>query len=126
MSHMFTPAYFLSGFWQRAFSSKSDRALWIGASGGAAIVFVFLTLVGVTGLIAVWSGVVTDLENEGSYAFFLLLGTLKPWVVCFVLIFSISLSCAAYDTQQTALVATISTCLFPSSGKDITLMEPCR
>lgn len=74
------------------------------------IVFVFLGLVGATGLIAVWAGVVPDIETDSSFAFFLLLGTLKPWVVCFVLVFSIALSCAAYDTQQTALVATISAC----------------
>jgi hypothetical protein len=74
------------------------------------IVFVFLTLVGVTGLLAIWAGVVPDVENDASYAFFLLLATLRPWVVCFVLVFTVSLSCAAYDTMQTALVATISAC----------------
>jgi hypothetical protein len=102
--------YFLSGYWQRAFSSKSDRDLWLGCTGAAIIVFVFLTLVGVTGLLAIWGGLVDDIENEGSYAFFLLLATMRPWVVCFVLIFTVSLSCAAYDTLQTALVATISEC----------------
>jgi hypothetical protein len=101
--------YFLSGYWQRAFSSKTDRDLWLGCTGAAVIVFVFLSLVGATGLLAVWGGVIEDLENDASYSFFLLLATMKPWVIGFVLVFTISLSCAAYDTLQTALVATIST-----------------
>jgi hypothetical protein len=82
----------------------------LGCAGATIIVFVFLSLVGATGLLAVWAGVVEDLENDASYAFFLLLGTLHPWVVCFVLVFTIALSCSAYDTMQTALVATISQC----------------
>jgi Na+/proline symporter len=117
--------YFLSGYWQRAFSSKTDRDLWIGCIAAACIVFTFLSLVGVTGLLAVWGGIVTDLENEASYSFFLLLATMKPWVIGFVLVFTISLSCAAYDTLQTALVATISKLVYMTS-KYVEIDEPSR
>jgi hypothetical protein len=117
--------YFLSGYWQRAFSSKTDRDLWIGCIAAACIVFTFLSLVGVTGLLAVWGGIVTDLENEASYSFFLLLATMKPWVIGFVLVFTISLSCAAYDTLQTALVATISELMY-LTPKYVEVDQPFR
>lgn len=35
-----------SGYWQRAFASKTDRDLWLGCSGATVIVFVILTVVG--------------------------------------------------------------------------------
>lgn len=105
--------YFLSGFWQRAFSSKTDKDLYIGCMGATAFIFVILTLIGFTGIIASWAGVL-DPEDPfaGSSSFFSLVALLPAWVVGFCIVFAISMSCAAYDTLQVALVATVSNDVF--------------
>jgi len=106
-------AYFLSGLWQRAFSSKTDKDLWIGCSIATAFIFIILVLVGFTGIIAVWSGSVDPADTvAASSAFFYLLALLPAWVVGFCIVFAICMSCAAYDTFQTAIVATISNDVF--------------
>lgn len=88
--------------WQRAFASKTDKDLWWGCIGGAIFIFVTLTLVGVTGMVALWApGVLPSDPAATDYAFFYLLGTLPNWVVGVCLVFSVALSCAAYDTMQT-------------------------
>ena len=48
----------------------------------------------------------------GNSAFFYLLTLLPTWVVGFSLVFAITMSCAAYDTLQCSLVATISNDVF--------------
>lgn len=64
-------------------------------------------------MIAVWSSLYPGYDgDDGSFAFFEILATLPAWVVGFVLVFAISLSCAAYDTLQNAIVATISNDVF--------------
>jgi hypothetical protein len=105
--------YFLSGFWQRAFSSKTDRDLYLGCFGATIFIFVILTLVGFTGLLATWAGVL-DPEDPlaASSSFFLLIALLPTWVVGFCIVFAIAMSCAAYDTLQVALVATVSNDVF--------------
>jgi hypothetical protein len=69
-----TNDFFLSGFWMRTFASRTDKDLWIGVSLASLGVLIILTLVGVAGLLAAWSGAYTigDEEN-GSLALFLLL-----------------------------------------------------
>lgn len=52
-----TNDFFVSGFWMRTFASKTDRDLFIGVGIATAAIAVILTLVGVTGLLAAWSGV---------------------------------------------------------------------
>lgn len=106
-------AYFLSGLWQRAFSSKTDKDLWIGCSIATVFIFIILVLVGFTGIIAVWSGSVDPADTvAASSAFFYLLALLPAWVVGFCIVFALCMSCAAYDTFQTAIVATISNDVF--------------
>lgn len=84
---------FLSGFWMRAFASKTDKDLWIGCSIASVCVFVILALIGSTGFIAAWAGVWTP-DQYGGLAFFLLLKQLPAWVVGFVIVMVVSLSCA--------------------------------
>ncbi|KAJ8517914.1 hypothetical protein ONZ45_g4941 [Pleurotus djamor] len=105
--------YFLSGFWQRAFSSKTDKDLFWGCLAATIFIFVILTLVGFSGILAHWAGLV-DPEDPaaGSAAFFTLLATLPAWVVGFCIVFAITMSCAAYDTLQVAIVATLSNDIF--------------
>jgi Na+/proline symporter len=110
-----TNDFFLSNFWIRTFASKTDKDLWIGVSVATVVVLVILTLVGSTGLIAAWSGVWPGDPNDpqdGSIAFFLLLENLPSWVVGIVLVMAVSLSTAAFDSLQSAMVSTASNDLF--------------
>jgi ABC-type dipeptide/oligopeptide/nickel transport system permease component len=108
-----TNDFFLSGFWMRTFASRTDKDLWIGVSLASLGVLIILTLVGVAGLLAAWSGAYTigDEEN-GSLALFLLLEKLPAWVVGVVLVMVVSLSTAAFDSFQSSMVSTGSNDLF--------------
>ncbi len=107
-----TNDFFLSGFWMRTFASKTDKDLWVGVSIATVAVAIILTLVGASGLLAVWSGAVTDAGTEGSIAFFLLLEQLPAWVVGIVLVMVVCLSTAAFDSFQSAMVSTGSNDIF--------------
>lgn len=107
-----TNDFFLSGFWMRTFASRTDKDLWVGVSIATVVVAVILTFVGASGLLAVWSGALTDAEVEGSIAFFLLLGQLPAWVVGIVLVMVVCMSTAAFDSLQSAMVSTGSNDIF--------------
>lgn len=105
--------YFLSGYWQRSFSSKNDKELWWGCILASIFMFAVFVLLGFTGCVAAWApGVLPPNSSDTDYGFFYLLEQLPAWVVGFCIVFSIALSCSAYDTLQTALVATISNDVF--------------
>ena len=53
-----TNDFFVSGFWLRTFASKTDKDLYIGVGIATVAVTIILTVVGVTGLLAAWSGTV--------------------------------------------------------------------
>lgn len=107
-----TNDFFLASFWLRTFAAKTDKDLRIGTSIATVIILCILTLVGATGLIAVWSGVVGDEPGAGSIAFFLVLNALPSWVVGIVLVMVVTLSTAAFDSLQSAMVSTASNDLF--------------
>jgi hypothetical protein len=108
-----TNDFFLSGFWMRTFASRSDKDLWIGVSLASIGVLIILTLVGVAGLLATWSGALQLGDEEGGYiSLFLLLQQLPAWVVGVVLVMVISLSTAAFDSFQSAMISTGSNDLF--------------
>lgn len=108
-----TNDFFLSHFWMRAFASRSDKDLKIGVSIAAGAVFCILVLVGVTGLLAAWSGIWPgDPPQLGSIAFFMLLEQLPSWVVGIVLFMTVVLSTAAFDSFQSAMVSTASNDMF--------------
>lgn len=108
-----TNDFFISGFWMRTFASKTDKDLVIGTSIATIIVACILTLVGTTGLLAAWTGAWPgNPAQDGSIAFFLLLGQLPAWVVGIVLVMTVSLSTAALDSLQSAMVSTGSNDLF--------------
>ncbi|KKA27960.1 hypothetical protein TD95_001202 [Thielaviopsis punctulata] len=105
--------FFLSSFWLRTFASKSDKDLWLGASIAATIVTIVLVLVGMTGIIAVWAGLYTGAaDQDPSISFFLLLEQLPTWVVGVVLLLSVAMSVAAFDSLQSAMVSTASNDFF--------------
>ncbi|KAK2758067.1 hypothetical protein FQN54_004474 [Arachnomyces sp. PD_36] len=108
-----TNDFFLSGFWLRTFASRSDRDLRIGVLIASFAVLCILVLVGSTGLLAAWSGAWPgDPPQLGSIAFFLLLEKLPAWVVGIVLVMTLALSTAAFDSLQSAMVSTASNDLF--------------
>ncbi|KAH4213234.1 hypothetical protein HBI95_024490 [Parastagonospora nodorum] len=108
-----TNDFFLSGFWLRTFAARTDKDLWIGVSLASFGVLVILTLVGVAGLLAAWSGALQLGDAEGGYiSLFLLLQQLPSWVVGVVLVMVMSLSTAAFDSFQSAMVSTGSNDLF--------------
>lgn len=74
-----------------------------------------MTLVGSTGLVAAWAGIWPGPEDnpiDGSVAFFALLEQLPSWVVGIVLVMSVTLSTAAFDSLQSAMVTSASNDLF--------------
>ncbi|KAH0423125.1 hypothetical protein CcaCcLH18_12410 [Colletotrichum camelliae] len=109
-----TNDFFLSGFWLRTFASKTDRDLRIGVSIAVIVILCVLTMVGVTGLVAAWSGALPldQIADSGSIAFFLLLQQLPAWVVGIVLVMVCTLSTAAFDSLQSAMVSSASNDLF--------------
>ncbi|KAI0112856.1 hypothetical protein F4814DRAFT_323795 [Daldinia grandis] len=106
-----TNDFFLANYWLRAFASKTDKDLWIGVSVAMFVILIVLTLVGCTGLIAVWSGAFEP-DGDGSVAFFLLLEQLPNWVVGIVIVMSVCLSTAAFDSLQSAMVSSASNDIF--------------
>ena len=108
-----TNDFFLSNFWLRTFASKSDRDLRIGVSIASFAVLCILVLVGTTGLLAAWSGAWPGNPPQlGSIAFFLLLEKLPSWVVGIVLVMTVALSTAAFDSLQSAMVSSGSNDIF--------------
>ena len=108
-----TNDFFISGFWMRTFASETDKDLVLGIGIATVVVTVILLLVGMTGLLAAWSGAWPgDPPQDGSIAFFLLLGELPAWVVGVILVMTVSLSTAAFDSFQSAMVSTGSNDLF--------------
>ncbi|KAL7272230.1 hypothetical protein RUND412_004975 [Rhizina undulata] len=102
---------FLSNYWMRGFAARTDKDLWIGVSLAAVLVFVILMLVSSTGFIAAWSGLWSPGEY-GGMVFFLLLAQLPAWVVGFVIVMVVALSCAVFDSLQSAMISTASNDLF--------------
>lgn len=108
-----TNDFFISGFWMRTFASKTDKDLLLGTSIATVAISIILGFVGATGLLAAWTGAYPgDPPQSGSIAFFLLLGQLPPWVVGIVIVMTVALSTAAFDSLQSAMVSTGSNDLF--------------
>lgn len=104
-----TNDFFISGFWMRTFASKTDKDLVLGTSIATVAVSCILVLVGTGGLLAAWTGAWPgDPPQDGAIAFFLLLGQLPAWVVGIILVMVVSLSTAAFDSFQSAMVSTAS------------------
>ena len=102
-----TNDFFISGFWMRTFASKTDKDLVIGTSIATVAVTCILTLVGVAGLLAAWTGAWPgNPPQEGSIAFFLLLKQLPTWVLGIVIVMVVTLSTSVFDSFQSAMVST--------------------
>ncbi|KAJ4132779.1 hypothetical protein NW754_015592 [Fusarium falciforme] len=89
-----TNSFFLSSFWLRTFASKTDKDLHLGT------------------IIATIVVLVMRLPSSGAIAFFALLERLPSWVVGIVLVMVVTLSTAAFDSLQSAMVSSASNDLF--------------
>ncbi len=108
-----TNDFFLSNLWMRTFASKTDKDLWVAVSLSTVGVLIILTVVGLTGLLAAWSGAYNAGDtSKGDLSFFLLLGQLPAWVIGVILIMVVSLSTATFDSFQSAMISTGSNDLF--------------
>ncbi|SMR46299.1 unnamed protein product [Zymoseptoria tritici ST99CH_3D1] len=107
-----TNDFFLSQFWMRAFAAKTDKDLWIGVSIAAVAVTCMTTLIGVSGLVAGWSGVLGTPPVPSGIELFTLLNTLPAWVVGVILVMVVTLSTSAFDSFQSAIISTGSNDLF--------------
>lgn len=108
-----TNDFFLSNFWLRTFSSKTDRDLKIGVWTATIAILCILTLVGATGFISAWSGAWPgNPPQNSSLAFFTLLQQLPSWVIGITLVMVVSLSTAAFDSLQSGMVSSASNDLF--------------
>lgn len=103
---------FLSGFWLRTFASRTNKDLFWGCFVATVIILIFLVVVGVTGLIAAWAGLLSPDKSDAYLSFFYVLLELPPWVVGFVLVFIVFLSTATFDSLQSAMVSSISNDVF--------------
>lgn len=109
---IFTNDLFMSGFWLRTFASRSDKDLWIGTSIAAFLMTAIVTVVGVTGLIAVWADLVPVGDESSAASFFIVLAQLPSWVMGFVLVFIVILSTCTLDSLQSAMASSISNDIF--------------
>ncbi|RYP33383.1 hypothetical protein DL767_004788 [Monosporascus sp. MG133] len=111
---LLTNQFFLANFWLRAFASRTDKDLWLGIGVASFVIFCVLVLVGFTGLFATWSGAYPGDPpvEDGSVAFFLLLGQLPSWVTGIVVVMVVTLSTAAFDSLQSAMVSSASNDVF--------------
>ncbi|KAH3664369.1 hypothetical protein WICMUC_005754 [Wickerhamomyces mucosus] len=109
---IFTNDMFMSGFWLRTFASRSDKDLWIGCSIAAFIATVLATLFGVTGLIAVWGGLVEVGSEDSAASLFYILAAMPNWVIGFTLVFIVTISTCTLDSLQSALASSISNDIF--------------
>lgn len=109
---IFTNDLFMSGFWLRTFAAKTNKDLWIGCSIAAFLLTAIVTVVGVTGLIAVWGGFLPVGSDDSGDSFFIILAQMPSWVMGFVLVFIVIISTCTLDSLQSALASTISNDLF--------------
>ncbi|KAK9811347.1 hypothetical protein WJX72_002216 [[Myrmecia] bisecta] len=105
---------FSEAMWQRCWASKTDRKLIIGATGGFFVTTVVVFLYGFGGFLAAWSGlfVPVDANDYGNTILFSLLDGVKggrvDWVICIVAVLAATMSLAAVDSLQNAIVDNIS------------------
>lgn len=109
---VFTNDAFMSGFWLRTFAAKTDKDLFIATSLGAFVIAIICTLVGLPGILAVWTGDMSIGSDMGYNAFFVLVSGMHKWIIGVILIFSVLLSTCTFDSLQSAATSSLSNDLF--------------
>ncbi|OMJ20584.1 hypothetical protein AYI70_g4013 [Smittium culicis] len=108
ISALMFSSMFHQGYWQRTFSSKSNRDLRIGSYIGSVIIFILFFVVGMAGPLAAWSGLWSaDSDVLGRNTFFVILATMPEWLVAITLVLVTCLGCSAADTLICSLAGSI-------------------
>lgn len=97
---------FHQGYWQRVYSARSNRDLYLGVGFASAILFPVMLAFGILGMVAVWSGL-SPMYN--SIAFFNIMDALPSWANAFVLMLAVALVASSTDTLQSGFAALITT-----------------
>ncbi|ODV83098.1 hypothetical protein CANARDRAFT_30326 [[Candida] arabinofermentans NRRL YB-2248] len=99
---------FMAGFWLRTFAAKTNKDLIVGTGIASIVTGIICTLVGLPGILAVWTGDLVINDENGYNAFFILIGKMDKWVIGVILIFSVALSTCTFDSLQSATASSIS------------------
>ncbi|GME87620.1 unnamed protein product [[Candida] boidinii] len=103
---------FLAGFWLRTFAAKTNKDLMIGTGIASVSICIISVLVGLPGILAVWTGDLTIGSEDGWNAFFILIANMSNWVIGIILVFAVGLSTCNFDSLQSATTTTISNDIF--------------
>ncbi|KAJ3281612.1 hypothetical protein HDU76_008885, partial [Blyttiomyces sp. JEL0837] len=102
---------FHQGYWQRVYSAKSKKDLFLASMFAVVLTFPVFLLIGFTGIIDVWRNV----EGTSDVTpFFDITSTLPDWMNGVVLVLAIALVCSSVDTLQSAMSALIVNDIFQS------------
>lgn len=103
---------FMSGFWLRTFAAKTDKDLYIATGIASVVIAIVCTLVGLPGILAVWTGDLKIGSDDATNAFFILVSHMHKWVIGVILLFSVLLSTCTFDSLQSAVTSSLSNDLF--------------
>jgi len=106
---------FHQGYWQRVYSSKSNKDLIIGLLVASVLILITFSILGFSGIIAIWGNLCCSNEAEYNNVFFSLTLPQKGWINVIVLILVVSLVCSCTDTLQIGLTATIVNDVFDNN-----------
>ncbi|OUM64226.1 hypothetical protein PIROE2DRAFT_9068 [Piromyces sp. E2] len=98
---------FHQGYWQRIYSSRTNKDLIIGLIIACCLILCTFSVLGFTGIVAIWGNLCCSNEVEYNNVFFSLTKTQRGWINVIVLILVVSLVCSCTDTIQIGLSATI-------------------
>ncbi|ORX81546.1 hypothetical protein BCR32DRAFT_220143 [Anaeromyces robustus] len=103
---------FHQGYWQRVYSSKTNKDLVVGLIIASVLILITFSVLGFSGIIAIWGNLCCSNEVEYNNVFFSLTKTQQGWINILVLILVVSLVCSSTDTIQIGLSATIVNDIF--------------
>ncbi|KAJ3143802.1 hypothetical protein HK101_003067, partial [Irineochytrium annulatum] len=105
------------GYWQRVYSSRSQKDLLYACIFAAALTFPFMFLVGLTGIIDLWRN---DPTSTDINSFFDILAVLPDWTNGVVMVLTAALVCSSVDTLQSAISALIVNDILQQKGSLMT------
>ncbi|GMG32148.1 unnamed protein product [Ambrosiozyma monospora] len=103
---------FLSNFWLRAFAAKTDHDLVVGCSIATLALWIIITICGLPGILAVWTGDLPIGSDEGYNAFYILCAKMDKWVIGVILLYACVVSTTCFDTMLSGMTSSISNDIF--------------
>ncbi|CAI8505951.1 unnamed protein product [Pichia kudriavzevii] len=102
----------MSGFWLRTFAARTSKDLYIATGIASVVTTIICCLVGIPGILTVWTGDCTIGDPNGAYSFYILIAKMDKWIIGIVLIFCVVISTCTFDSLQSAVTSTISNDVF--------------